>query len=104
MILFHHIVQILAGAAADRILPSEIELIPHAHPPQCRMGRLESIERDGPRLTVALQRFAEECLWGRDIARPTEMRLHGFAPFIHCAVQIHPSRATLNVRFVAAPW
>ena len=34
MILFHHIVQVLAGADPDRILASEIELIPHAHASQ----------------------------------------------------------------------
>ena len=103
MILFHHIVQILAGADPDRILPLDIELIPHAHPPQCRMSGLESIERDGPRVTVALQRFAEECLCGRDITRPTQVRLHRFAAFIHGAVQIHPAAANLDIRFIAAP-
>jgi hypothetical protein len=42
------------------------------------MGWLESVERDGPWLTMALQRFAEECLCGGDVPRTAQVRFHRF--------------------------
>ena len=57
MILLHHIVQALTRADLQRVLPTMVELIAHPHPRQRRMGRLETVERDGPRLPVMLERL-----------------------------------------------
>ena len=83
MILLHYIIQVLTAADPDRILPSEIELIPHPHPAQCRMGSLESVERDGLRLSMSLECFAEERLRGGDVPRTAQMGFHRFAARIH---------------------
>src|ERR1700759_3759814 len=103
MILLHHIVQVLTAADPDRILPTEIEFVAHAHAPQGGVRRLETVDGDGARLAVALQRFAEERLCSRDIPRPAEMRLHRAAALVHGTVQVHPATADLDIRFIATP-
>src|SRR4051794_9831513 len=53
MILLHDIVEVLAAAYLYRVLPAEVELIPHAHPTQCCMAGLKPVQSDGSWLTVA---------------------------------------------------
>jgi hypothetical protein len=54
VVLLHDVVQELTGADLDCIRPPKVEFIPHAHPPQCGMGRLKAVERDGSGLAVPL--------------------------------------------------
>jgi len=44
MVLFHEVVQVLAGSYLHRIGPAEVELVSHAHSSQCCMAWLEAIE------------------------------------------------------------
>ena len=46
MILFDNIVQVGASADLDRIVPTVIELVIHAHAAQSGMGGLETIQGD----------------------------------------------------------
>src|ERR1700759_3023009 len=96
MILLNYIIQVLTAADPDRILPSEIELIPHPHSAQCRMGRLETVERDGPRLSMSLECFAEERLRGSDIPHTAQMRFHRFAACIHGALVRKPGLGKID--------
>jgi hypothetical protein len=62
MILFENIVQVGAGADLDRIIPTVIELVIHAHAAPSGMGGLEAIQGDYSRLAVALERVLVQIL------------------------------------------
>lgn len=49
MVLLHYVVQVLTTANLHRVVPTIVELVAHAHPPQCCMAWLETIEGDRPR-------------------------------------------------------
>jgi len=50
MVLFHEVVQVLAGSYLHRIGTAEVELVPHAHESQRCMAGLEAIEGNAARL------------------------------------------------------
>src|SRR4051794_35769715 len=48
VVLLHDIVKVLTRTDLYRVMPTEVEFIAHAHPPQRRMRRFEAVERDRP--------------------------------------------------------
>src|SRR5262245_39872180 len=103
MVLLYDIVQVLTTANLYRVLPPVVELIAHAHAPQSRMRRLETIQCDGTRLAVVLQCFAKKSLRRSAISSSTEMRFHGPSSFIHSTVQVHPLTSNLYIGLITAP-
>jgi hypothetical protein len=67
------------------------------------MTWLAAIQRDRARLAMMLQRFAEERLCCRDIARAAEVRLDRFPLSIDGAVEIHPTATHLDISFIGTP-
>src|SRR4051794_10270280 len=103
MILFHDIVQVLAAANPDRVFATEVELVPHTHAMQRGVAGPEGVERDGPRLAVALQCFAEESFCRCDVTGAAQIRLYGPAAFINRPVQKHPAAVDPEVSPVGTP-
>jgi hypothetical protein len=60
VILFHDIIQILAAADLERVVPAEVELVPHPHAAQGKVARLKAIERDVPTFAMKLQCLPKE--------------------------------------------
>ena len=68
MILFHDIVQVLAGAYLYGLRTPEVEFVSHAHTSRCGMTGLEAIEGDATRLAMTPQGLPEEDASRRQIA------------------------------------
>ena len=103
VVLLDDVVQVRTGANLYGIVPAEVEVVPHAHPAQGRMGWLKAVEGDGPRLAVTVVlvnpivgRIAEE---GRKF---TTISTHRFAqrgakPPVECGQNVFRTEAAKSV-------
>ena len=103
VILFDDVVQVGTISNLDRIVPTVIEFVIHAHAAQSGVGGLETIQGNYSRLAVAFESFTKEGLGGGDVTRSTEVGFDGFALFINSAVEVHPLTAYLEVGLVHPP-
>jgi hypothetical protein len=74
-----------------------------AHQISSALSSLETVKRDGARLSMSLACFRKNAFAAAMVPGTAQMRFHRFAACIHHAAQIHPWPANLNIRFVAAP-
>src|ERR1700737_5435895 len=90
VILFDDVVQVGTISNLDRIVPTVIEFVIHAHAAQSGVGGLETIQGNYSRLAVAFESFTKEGLGGGDVTRLTGVGLDGFAFFLNSAVEDNP--------------